>query len=109
MTPKRHGDLIEAQKAYLLSLDDEEVARKAQEEWNLEKNRKLAEAKAKWNEIFTGEYNRIEATIAADRLLAEMIQDLEQSMYTKEQREQFLADTIAEQMRFLAEREGKKT
>ena len=42
--PSKYEGLITADKAYILSLDDEEYAKRDEAEWNAEEDRKLAEA-----------------------------------------------------------------
>ncbi|GJW21311.1 hypothetical protein Tco_0031933 [Tanacetum coccineum] len=82
---------------------DEELARKLQEDWETEEERKrLAEEEATKTAL-SDEYDFIQARIEADRLLALRLQDEEREQFTVEERAKFLHDTIAAQRRFLAE------
>ncbi|GKD01909.1 hypothetical protein Tco_1172183, partial [Tanacetum coccineum] len=83
--------------------NDEEVARKVQEEWEAEEEKKrLAEEEAT-KVALTNKYNFIQVRLNADKILAEKLQEEEIDMYTIEQRTKFLHDTIAAQRRFLAQ------
>ncbi|GJW89370.1 hypothetical protein Tco_0164710 [Tanacetum coccineum] len=65
---------------------DEEMARKVQEEWEGEEERKrLAEEEAT-NEALIQKYDDIKARIEADRLLAEKLQEEEREQFTIEER-----------------------
>ncbi|GKB94704.1 hypothetical protein Tco_0980841 [Tanacetum coccineum] len=82
--------------------NDEEVARKVQEEWEAEEEKKkLAEEEAT-KAAFINEYDFIQARLNADKILAEKLQEEEREKFTIEQRAKFLHDTIAAQRRFLA-------
>ncbi|GKA22228.1 hypothetical protein Tco_0708190 [Tanacetum coccineum] len=95
-------DIPEAEKKFKQLAGDEELARKVQEEWEDEEERKrLAEEQAT-NEALIRNYDDIKARIEADRLLAEKFQEEEREQFTVEERAKFLHDTIAAQRRFLA-------
>ncbi|GJZ79718.1 hypothetical protein Tco_0644555 [Tanacetum coccineum] len=81
--------------------NDEEIARKVQEEWEAEEEKKkLAEEEAT-KVAFTNEYDFIQARLNADKILVEKLQEEEREKFTIEQRAKFLHDTIAAQRRFL--------
>ncbi|GJU38498.1 hypothetical protein Tco_1191455 [Tanacetum coccineum] len=82
---------------------DEEIARKAQANWDAEDERirKAEEEAAK--ATLVNEYDFIKARIEADRILTEEIQKEEREQFTIEERAKFLYDTIVAQRRFLAE------
>ncbi|GJZ19109.1 hypothetical protein Tco_0555699 [Tanacetum coccineum] len=67
-----------------------------------EEVKKLAEEEAT-KAALSNEYNFIQARIAADRLLAERVQEAEREQFTMEERAKFLRDTIATQRRILAQ------
>ncbi|GKF60446.1 hypothetical protein Tco_0177232, partial [Tanacetum coccineum] len=77
---------------------DEELARKIQEEWEEEEERKKAA-----NEALIRNFDDIKARIEADRLFAEKLQEQEREQFTIEERAKFLHDTIAAQRKFLAQ------
>ncbi|GKE23423.1 hypothetical protein Tco_1434935 [Tanacetum coccineum] len=92
----------EAEKKFKQLASDEEMARKVQEEWEGEEERKrLAEEEAT-NEALIRNYDDIKARIEADRLLAEKLQEEEKEQFTVEERAKSLHDTIATQRKFLA-------
>ncbi|GJU80905.1 hypothetical protein Tco_1283270 [Tanacetum coccineum] len=93
----------EAEKKFKMLANDEEIARKVQEEWEAEEEKKkLAEEEATMA-AFTNEYDYIQARLNADKILAEKLQEEEREKFTIEQRAKFLHDTIAAQRRFLAQ------
>ncbi|GJV76505.1 hypothetical protein Tco_1508089 [Tanacetum coccineum] len=96
-------DITEAEKKFKMLANDEEIARKVQEDWEAEENKKrLAEEEATMA-AFTNEYDFIQARLNADKILAEKLQEEEREKFTIEQRAKFLHDTIAAQRRFLAQ------
>ncbi|GJZ72046.1 hypothetical protein Tco_0635897 [Tanacetum coccineum] len=96
-------DIPKAEKKFKQLARDEEMARKLQEDWETEEERKrLAEEEATKTAL-SDEYDFIQARIEADRLLALRLQDEEREQFTVEERAKFLHDTIAAQRRFLAE------
>ncbi|GJW55988.1 hypothetical protein Tco_0102719 [Tanacetum coccineum] len=85
----------EAEKKFKQMANDEEVARKVQEEWEAEEQKKrLAEEKAS-KIALSNEYDFIQARIEADRLLTKRIQGEEREQFIVEERAKFLHDTIA--------------
>ncbi|GKF21871.1 hypothetical protein Tco_0070509, partial [Tanacetum coccineum] len=93
----------EAEKKFKQLASDEEMARKVQEEWEGEEERKrLAEEEAT-NDALIRNYDDIRARIEADRLLAEKLQEEEREQFTIKERSKFLHDTIAAQIKFLAQ------
>ncbi|GKD86096.1 hypothetical protein Tco_1357250, partial [Tanacetum coccineum] len=96
-----------AEKKFKQLTSDEEMARKIQEEWEGEEERKrLAEEEAT-NDALIRNYDDIKARIEADRLLAERLQEEEREQFTVEERAKFLHDTIAAQRRFLAQQRSE--
>ncbi|GJY37966.1 hypothetical protein Tco_0424330 [Tanacetum coccineum] len=74
--------------------NDEEMARKVQEEWEAdEEKERLAEEEAT-KAAFTNEYDFIQARLNADKILAEKVQEEERENFTIEERAKLLHDTI---------------
>ncbi|GJX89400.1 hypothetical protein Tco_0341414 [Tanacetum coccineum] len=97
----------EAKKKFKQLASNEEMARKLQEDWETEEERKtLAEEEATNNALIRN-YDDIKARIEADRLLAERLQEEEREQFTVEERAKFLHDTIAAQRRFLAQQRSE--
>ncbi|GJY58496.1 hypothetical protein Tco_0458388 [Tanacetum coccineum] len=97
----------EAKKKFKMLANDEEIARKVQEEWEAEEEKKkLAEEEAT-KAAFTNEYEFIQARLNADKILAEKLQEEEREKFTIEQRAKFLYDTIAAQRRFIAQQRSE--
>ncbi|GJT13653.1 hypothetical protein Tco_0860695 [Tanacetum coccineum] len=97
----------EAEKKFKQLASDEEMARKLQEDWETEEERKrLAEEEAT-NDALIRNYDDIKARIEADRLLAKRLQEQEREQFTVEERAKFLHDTIAAQRRFLAQQRSE--
>ncbi|GJT29428.1 hypothetical protein Tco_0909703 [Tanacetum coccineum] len=97
----------EAEKKFKMLANDEEIARKVQEEWEAEEEKKkLAEEEAT-KAAFTNEYDFIQARLNADKILAEKLQEEEREKFTIKQRAKFLHDTIAAQRRFLAQQRSE--
>ncbi|GJZ24202.1 hypothetical protein Tco_0561661 [Tanacetum coccineum] len=96
-------EITEAKKKFDQIAHDEEVARKIQEEWEAEKERKKLTEKEATKTALSNEYDFIQARIEADRLLAERVQEAEREQFTVEERAKFLHDTIATQKRILAQ------
>ncbi|GJW39223.1 putative ribonuclease H-like domain-containing protein [Tanacetum coccineum] len=87
--------ITKAEKKFKQLANDEEVARKVQEEWEAEEEKKrLAEEEAT-KAALTDEYDSIQARINADKILAKELQKKEREKYTIEQRAKSLHDTIA--------------
>ncbi|GJU41853.1 hypothetical protein Tco_1194810 [Tanacetum coccineum] len=96
-------DIPEAEKKFKQLARDEEMARKLQEDWETEEERKRLVEEEATKTALSDEYDFIQARIEADRLLALRLQDEERDQFTVEERAKFLHDTIAAQRRFLAE------
>ncbi|GJR94192.1 hypothetical protein Tco_0266366 [Tanacetum coccineum] len=97
----------EAERKFAQLDNDEEIARKVQEEWEAEEEKKkLAEEEAT-KSAFTNEYDFIQARLNADKILAKKLQEEEREKFTIEQRAKFLNDTIAAQRRFLAQQRSE--
>ncbi|GKD73200.1 hypothetical protein Tco_1331482 [Tanacetum coccineum] len=104
----------EAGRKFAQLANDEVIARKVQEEWEAEEEKKkLAEEEATKAALIR-DYDDIQATIEADSILAARLQEEEREKFTIEERAKLLHDTIAAQRRFLAQqraaeiRRGKK-
>ncbi|GJU14819.1 hypothetical protein Tco_1142785 [Tanacetum coccineum] len=77
-------DITEAEKKFKQLANDEEVARKVQEEWEAEEEKKrLAEEEAT-KAALSNEYDFIQARLNADKILAKKLQEEEREMYTIE-------------------------
>ncbi|GJR15856.1 putative ribonuclease H-like domain-containing protein [Tanacetum coccineum] len=99
--------ITEAEKKFKQLANDEEVARKVQEEWEAEEEKKrLAEEEAT-KAALSNEYDFIQARLNADKILAEELQKEEREKFTIEQRAKFLHDTIAAQRKFLAQQRSE--
>ncbi|GJW75446.1 hypothetical protein Tco_0134816 [Tanacetum coccineum] len=96
-------DIPEAEKKFKQLARDEKLARKLQEDWETEEERKRLAKEEATKTALSDEYDFIQARIEADRLLALRLQDEEREQFTVEERAKFLHDTIAAQRRFLAE------
>ncbi|GKD14619.1 hypothetical protein Tco_1199026 [Tanacetum coccineum] len=93
----------EAEKKFKMIANDEEIAKKVQEEWEAEEEKKkLAEEEAT-KVAFTNEHDFIQARLNADKILTKKLQEEERENFTIEQRAKFLHDTIAAQRRFIAQ------
>ncbi|GJY60022.1 hypothetical protein Tco_0459914 [Tanacetum coccineum] len=96
-------DINESKKKFKMLAHDEEIARKMQEDWEVEEEgKRLAEEEAT-NAALIQDFDDIKARIEADKLLALRLQEEEREQFTVEKRAKFLHDTIAAQRRFLAE------
>ncbi|GKC57039.1 hypothetical protein Tco_1084637 [Tanacetum coccineum] len=93
----------EAERKFAQLANDEEIARKVQEEWEAEEEKKkLAEEEATKAALIR-DYDDIQARIEADSILAARLQEEEREKFTIEERAKLLHDTIAAQRRFLAQ------
>ncbi|GJT66591.1 hypothetical protein Tco_1018071 [Tanacetum coccineum] len=100
-------DINEAENKFKMLANDEEMARKVQEEWEAEEEKKrLAEEEAT-KAALTNKYEFIQARLNADKILAEKLQEEEREKFTIEERAKFLHDTIAAQRRFLAQQRSE--
>ncbi|GJS87454.1 hypothetical protein Tco_0770090 [Tanacetum coccineum] len=100
-------DVEDTEKKFKQVANDEEVARKVQEEWEVEEEKKrLAEEEAT-KAALSNEYDFIQARIEADRLLALRIQEEERGQFTVKERAKFHHDTIAAQRRFRAQQRSE--
>ncbi|GJZ89803.1 hypothetical protein Tco_0661730, partial [Tanacetum coccineum] len=93
----------EAEKKFEQLASDEEMARKVQEEWEGEEEKKRLAKEEATNDALIRKYDDIKARIEADRLLAEKLKEEEREQFTVEERAKFLHDTIAAQRKFLAQ------
>ncbi|GJS53191.1 hypothetical protein Tco_0626553 [Tanacetum coccineum] len=93
----------EAERKFAQLANDEEIARKVQEEWETEEEKKkLAEEEATKAALIR-DYDDIQARIEADSILAARLQEEEREKFTIEERAKLLHDTIVAQRRFLAQ------
>ncbi|GKA28564.1 hypothetical protein Tco_0714809 [Tanacetum coccineum] len=100
-------DITKAEKKFKMLANDEEMARKVQEEWEAEEEKeRLAEEEAT-KAAFTNEYDFIQARLNADKILAEKVQEEERENFTIKERAKLLYDTIAAQRRFLAQQRSE--
>ncbi|GJY36103.1 hypothetical protein Tco_0421481, partial [Tanacetum coccineum] len=100
-------DIPQAVKKFKQLENDEELARKVQEEWEAEEEKnKIAEEEAA-NEALIKNFDDVKARIEADRILAEKLQEQEREQFSIEERAKFLHDTIAAQRKFLAQLRNK--
>ncbi|GKE61527.1 hypothetical protein Tco_1511894 [Tanacetum coccineum] len=96
-------DINEAKKKFKMLANDEEMARKVQEEWEAEEEKKRLADEESTKAAFTNEYDFIQARLNADKILAEKLQEEERKKFTIEERAKLLHYTIAAQRRFLAQ------
>ncbi|GKA13724.1 hypothetical protein Tco_0693370 [Tanacetum coccineum] len=100
-------DIPQAVKTFKQLESDEELARKVQEEWEAEEERKRVAEEQAANEALIKDFDEIKARIEADRILAEKLQEQEREQFTIEERAKFLHDTIAAQRKFLAQQRSE--
>ncbi|GJY67018.1 putative ribonuclease H-like domain-containing protein, partial [Tanacetum coccineum] len=94
--------ILEAEKKFKQLVSDEEMARKLQEDWETEEERKRLAKEEATNDAFIRNYDDIKAKIEAERL-----QEEEREQFIVEERSKFLHDTIAAQRRFLAQQRSE--
>ncbi|GJU58825.1 putative ribonuclease H-like domain-containing protein [Tanacetum coccineum] len=108
-TESEDDDIPQVVKKFKQLENDEELARKVQEEWEAEEEKnKIAEEEAA-NEALIKNFDDVKARIEADRILAEKLQEQEREQFTIEERAKFLHDTIAAQRKFLAQQRSQAT
>ncbi|GKE64999.1 hypothetical protein Tco_1519160 [Tanacetum coccineum] len=73
---------------------NEELARKIQEDWEAEEERKSIAEEEAVHDALVQELDDVKARIEANRLLALRLQEEEREQFTIEERERFLHDTI---------------
>ncbi|GKE54821.1 hypothetical protein Tco_1489977 [Tanacetum coccineum] len=84
----------EVERKFAQLANDEEIARKVQEEWEAEEEKKrLAEEEAT-KDAFTNEYDFIQARLNADKILVEKLQEEKREKFTIKQRAKFLHDAM---------------
>ncbi|GKB06016.1 hypothetical protein Tco_0834249 [Tanacetum coccineum] len=93
----------EAEKKFKMLANDEEIARKVQEEWEAEEEKKKLAKEEATKAALIRDYDDIQATVEADSILATRLQEEEREKFTIEERAKLLHDTIAAQRRFLAQ------
>ncbi|GKC57439.1 hypothetical protein Tco_1085037, partial [Tanacetum coccineum] len=93
----------EAERKFAQLANDEEIARKVQEEWETEEEKKkLAEEEATKAALIR-DYDDIQARIEADSILAARLQEEEREKFIIKERAKLLHDTIGAQRKFLAQ------
>ncbi|GJV04553.1 putative ribonuclease H-like domain-containing protein [Tanacetum coccineum] len=98
-TESEDDDIPQVVKKFKQLENDEELARKVQEEWEAEEEKnKIAEEEAA-NEALIKNFDDVKARIEADRILAEKLQEQEREQFTIEERAKFLHDTILNKKR----------
>ncbi|GJW75021.1 putative ribonuclease H-like domain-containing protein [Tanacetum coccineum] len=100
-------DINEAEKKFKMLANDEEMARKVQEEWEAEEEMKRLAEKEANKAAFTNEYDFIQARLNANKILAEKLQEEEREKFTIEERAKLLHDTITARRRFLAQQRSE--
>ncbi|GJT69376.1 hypothetical protein Tco_1028662 [Tanacetum coccineum] len=70
-------DITEAEKKFKQLANDEEVARKVQEEWEAEEEKKRLDEEEATKAALSNEYDFIQARLNADKILAEKLQEEE--------------------------------
>ncbi|GJX04301.1 hypothetical protein Tco_0190217, partial [Tanacetum coccineum] len=93
----------ESKRKFAQLATNEEIARKVQEEWEAEEEKKMLAEEEATKAVLIRDYDDIQARIDADRILAIRLQEEERENFTIEERAKFLHDTIAAQKRFLAQ------
>ncbi|GJW55100.1 hypothetical protein Tco_0099185 [Tanacetum coccineum] len=106
-TESEDDDIPQAVKKFKQLESDEELARKVQEDWEAEEERKRVVEEQAANEALIKDFDDIKARIEADRILAEKLQEQEREQFTIEERAKFLHDTIAAQRKFLAQQRSQ--
>ncbi|GJS69400.1 hypothetical protein Tco_0702241 [Tanacetum coccineum] len=100
-------DITEAKKQFKMLANDEEMAKKVQEEWKAKEEKKRLAEEEVTKAAFTNEYDFIQARLNADKILAEKLQEEEREKFTIEERTKLLYDTIAAQRKFLAQQRSE--
>ncbi|GJR00993.1 hypothetical protein Tco_0523977 [Tanacetum coccineum] len=99
--------ITKAEKKFKQLANDEEVARKVQEEWEAEEEKKRLAEKEATKAGLINKYDFIQARLNADKILAEKLQEEDREMYTIEQRaksdDNFIAIGSAEDERLIKE------
>ncbi|GJS06741.1 hypothetical protein Tco_0363537 [Tanacetum coccineum] len=88
-------DITEAEKKFKMLANDEEMARKVQEEWEAEAEKERLDEEEATKVAFTNEYDFIQARLNANKILAEKLQEEEREKFIIEERAKLLHDTIA--------------
>ncbi|GJY38644.1 putative ribonuclease H-like domain-containing protein [Tanacetum coccineum] len=100
-------DITEAEKKFKMLANDEEMARKVQEEWEAKEEKERLDKEEVTKVAFTNEYDFIQARLNANKILAEKLQEEEREKFTIEERAKLLHDTIAAQRIFLAQQRSE--
>ncbi|GJX76724.1 hypothetical protein Tco_0323535 [Tanacetum coccineum] len=85
-TESEDDDIPQAVKKFKQLESDEELARKVQEDWQAEEERKRVVEEQAANEALIKDFDDIKARIEADRILAEKLQEQEREQFTIEER-----------------------
>ncbi|GJT36278.1 hypothetical protein Tco_0926697 [Tanacetum coccineum] len=97
------GGVDEAERKFDQLAKDKEIAKKMQEDWVAEEEKKKVAEKEAIKAALIQDFDDIQDRIKADRLLAARLQEEERENFTVKERAKFLHDTIAAQRRFLAQ------
>ncbi|GKE69141.1 hypothetical protein Tco_1527213, partial [Tanacetum coccineum] len=76
-------DFTEAEKKFKQLANDEEVARKVQEEWEAKEEKKRLDEEEATKSALSNEYYFIQARLNADKILTEKLQEEERERYEK--------------------------
>ncbi|GJR88108.1 hypothetical protein Tco_0212119 [Tanacetum coccineum] len=93
-TESEDDDIPQVVKKFKQIENDEELARKVQEEWEAEEEKNKIAEEEEANEALIKNFDDVKARIEADRILAEKLQEQEREQFTIEERAKFLHDTI---------------
>ncbi|GJT65474.1 putative ribonuclease H-like domain-containing protein, partial [Tanacetum coccineum] len=89
----------EAERKFAQLANDEEVARKVQEGWEAEEEKKILAEEEAIKATLIRDYDDIQARIEADSILAARLQEEEREKFTIKERAKLLHDTIFTQRR----------
>ncbi|GJX65950.1 hypothetical protein Tco_0300293 [Tanacetum coccineum] len=98
----------EVERKFAQLANDKEIARKVQEEWETEEEKKKLAKEEATKAALIRDYDDIHARIKADSILAARLQEEEIEKFTIKERAKLLHDIIAAQRRFLAQQRAAK-
>ncbi|GJS98652.1 hypothetical protein Tco_0819822 [Tanacetum coccineum] len=98
----------EAERKFAQLANDEEIARKVQEKWETEEEKKKLDEEEATKVALIRDYDDIHARIEADSILAARLQEEEREKFTIEERAKLLHDTIAAQRRFIEQQRASE-
>ncbi|GKA23681.1 hypothetical protein Tco_0709714 [Tanacetum coccineum] len=100
-------DITEAEKKFKQLANDEEVARKVQEEWEAKEEKKRLDEEEATKAALSNEYDFIQARLNADKILAEKLQEEEREMFIMSSITIFSSCTIVPKEDFLLNKDMK--